>query len=29
VAGSISDTEAAQRMQLAKYNLFEQIQQSA
>jgi hypothetical protein len=29
VAGSMSDTEAAQRMQLAKSNLFEQIQRSA
>ncbi|MDX6462345.1 MAG: hypothetical protein QOE55_6042 [Acidobacteriaceae bacterium] len=29
VAGSMSDTEAAQRMQLAKYNMFEQIQRSA
>ena len=29
VAGSMSDTEAAQRMQLTEYNLFEQIQRSA
>jgi hypothetical protein len=29
VACAMSDTEAAQRMQLAKNNLFEQIQRSA
>jgi hypothetical protein len=29
VAGSMSDTEAAQRVQLAKDKLFEQIQRSA